>query len=423
MEKSFVIRGDICWSEGPAKFMTREDSYLVCVDGLVEGVFKKLPDRFKNLMLYDYRKKLIIPGISDLHVHAPQYAYRGMHMDIELLEWLDTVTFPIESRYKNEEFAREAYSIFVEDMKRSVTTRASVFATLHVPATKILMELFEASGLVAYVGKVNMDRNSNSYLIETAEQSLEDTREWIESTADKYENVKPIITPRFIPSCTDELMRGLSALAHEKGIPVQSHLSENLGEIAWVKELCPWADSYPDAYDKFGMYGGDVKTIMAHCIHMTDDEIGRLAEQGVFVAHSPQSNENLRSGVAPIRKMLDMGAKVGLASDIAGGAHINMFRHITDAIQCSKLRWRLQDDTLPALSMREAFFLATKGGGEFFGKVGSFEKGYEFDAVVLDDSNLRTPLKLELEARLERTVYLAESGNVYAKFVRGTKLF
>ncbi len=162
---------------------------------------------------------------------------------------------------------------------------------------------------------------------------------------------------------------------------------------------------------------------MAHCIYMRDDEIELMKERGVFVAHSPQSNMNIRSGIAPMRRFLDEGIKCGLASDVAGGSSINMFKALTDAIQVSKLYWRLIDESRKALTFPEAFYLATKGGGEFFGKAGSFEEGYEFDAIAIDDSMARTNLQLNISQRLERTMYLGHAGFIKAKFVAGRRLF
>ena len=167
------------------------------------------------------------------------------------------------------------------------------------------------------------------------------------------------------------------------------------------------------------MFGNDCKTIMAHCVHSTEDEIKMMKDQGVFIAHCPESNTNLSSGVAPIRKYLDMGMKMGLGSDVAAGSTLSMFTVMSMAIQCSKLRWRLSDQELKPLNIEEVFYLATRGGGEFFGKVGTFEKGYEFDAVVLDDSSLRHPQELTVKERLERMIYLADDRNVVAKFVNG----
>lgn len=171
------------------------------------------------------------------------------------------------------------------------------------------------------------------------------------------------------------------------------------------------------------MFGGDCKTIMAHCVHSSDDEIELMKKQQVFVAHCPESNTNLSSGIAPIRTYIDNGLKVGLGSDIAGGSKLSIFSAMAMAIQCSKLRWRLVDQSLKPLNVDEAFFLGTKGGGEFFGKVGSFQEGYEFDAVVIDDSSIKSPRKLELKERLERYIYLGQDNHIVAKFVAGNKVF
>ena len=306
---------------------------------------------------------------------------------------------------------------------KSATTRACIFATIHAPATILLMEKLEASGIKAFVGKTNMDRNSPVYLCEeNAAHTLCNTEKWIIDSG-KFKNIKPILTPRFIPACSDELMENLSVLQKKYSLPVQSHLSENLGEIEWVKELCPDTKFYGEAYDKYGMFGNNCKTIMAHCIHSGEEEIALMKKQNVFVAHCPESNTNLSSGIAPVRTYLNLGIKTGLGSDIAAGSTLSIFKAMAMAIQCSKLRWRLIDQSLAPLNFEEAFYIASKGGGEFFGNVGSFEKGYEFDAVVIDDLALKHPQELDVKERLERLIYLAEDRNITAKFVNGKKLF
>ena len=423
-EQSFVMKGDFCWSRDKDTVETRKDGYLVCVGGISVGVFPALPKEYRNLPLLDYSGKLITPGLSDLHVHAPQYAFRGLGMDLELLEWLDTNVFPEESKYSNLDYAKSAYTHFVEDMRKGPNTRAAVFATVHPDATELLMDLFEASGLCTMVGKVNMDRNSPDSLRENgAEASEAATLSWLTHIAGKYKNTLPILTPRFIPSCSDDLMERLGKLQRAQGLPVQSHLSENMGEVAWVHELCPDAKFYGDAYNAFGLFGSGGKTIMAHCVLSEASERKMMKEQGVYVAHCPQSNVNLSSGVAPIRSFLDEGVNVGLGSDVAGGTVLSLFRAMADAIGASKMRWRLQDQKLKPLTASEAFYMGTLGGGSFFGKVGSFESGYELDAIVLDDRRLTGPHDLTLQERLERVIYMSEDHDVVHKFVRGTQLF
>ncbi len=419
--KSFVLKGNVCYSVSPQEVSVTESGYVVCVDGKSAGVFPELPEKYADLPLVDCGDKLVVPGMSDIHIHAPQYAFRGLGMDLELLDWLNTHTFPEEAHYADLGYAGRAYDIFADDLRRSSTTRAVVFGTMHVPATELLMDKLEATGLSTYVGKVNMDRNGGENLEEKTAQSAADTRRWLADVEGRYDHTAPIITPRFTPSVTDELMAELSDIAHEQGLPVQSHLSENPSECGWVKELCPWSSCYGDAYDHFGMLGEH--TVMAHCIYSDETETELLCSTGTYVAHCPQSNAQLSSGIAPIRRYLDLGMNVGLGTDVAGGADLSMWRCMADAVAVSKLRWRLVDQDLAPLTTQEAFYLATIGGGSFFGRVGSFEAGYEFDALVLDDSGIRTPRELGVWERLERYVYLAEEGGrLVRKYVSGREI-
>jgi guanine deaminase len=423
---NFVIKGDIVWSKTAQELQAIKDGYLVVKDGKSAGVFHELPADAASLELLDYTGKLVIPGMTDAHVHAPQYAFRGTGMDLELLDWLNTYTFPEESKYKDLDYADKAYSIFVEDLRNSATTRAVIFATRFVPSTELLMDKLEATGLNTMVGKVNQDRNSDPNLEEdTYESSLNDTNQWLDDCEKKgYKNTQPILTPRFTPTCSDELMEGLGKIKQERGLNLQSHLSENLSEIDWVKELCPWSTCYGDTYLHFGQLSKPGKAIMAHCVWSTPEEVEILKDTETYIAHCPQSNADLSSGIAPIRKYMDLGMNVALGTDVAGGANLSMFRAIVDAIAVSKLRWRCVDESLASLTVAEAFYLATIGGGKFFGKVGSFDEGYEADILVLDDSNIRTTRDFDAVQRVERYCYLAEEGGkIVAKFVAGNQLF
>ena len=424
MQKNFVVKGNIISSKNPSELAIHENAFLVCAEGLTAGIFPKLPEEYASFPLYDYGKCLIIPGLVDLHVHAPQYTYRGLGMDKELLDWLQTYAFPEESRYEDPDYAERAYRIFVEKMWTNATTRACIFATAHVPATLLLMEMLEKSGLITYVGKVSMDRNAPAPLCEESPAvAAAAVEKWLKASLKKYKNTKPMLTPRFIPSCTDDLLTSLGRFQKKYHVPVQSHLSENLSEIAWVRELCPYSSDYGEAYEHFGLFGGNAPTVMAHGVWPGKREFARIKERGVYIAHCPQSNTNIASGIAPVRQYLDAGIHIGLGSDVAGGSSDSIFRAMVDAIQVSKLRWRLitQDDA--PITLDEAFYMATAGGGEFFGKVGKFEEGYEFDAVVLDDENLPTPREFSTHERLERIVYLGDDRNIAAKFVAGRKLF
>lgn len=422
-EPIFILKGNIIYSKNPKEFTICRHGYLVCRDGKVEGVYQTLPFKLGGNPVHDYGDCLIIPGLVDLHIHAPQYSFRGLGMDMELLEWLEANTFPEEAKYASLEYAEKAYRIFADNMRRSATARACIFGTVHRKATLLLMDLMEQTGLGTMVGKVNMDRNCPDYMIEGTEESAEETLDWIKDVLHrKYQNTRPILTPRFTPSCTDELMEDLKKLQLRYGLPLQSHLSENQGEIAWVRQLCPWAEFYGEAYDRFGLFGADCPTVMAHCVYSDEKETARMKENGVFIAHCPESNMNVSSGIAPVRRYLEQGLRVGIGSDVAGGSSENLFRAMAHAVQASKLRWRIADSSLEPLTAEEVFYMASKGGGAFFGKAGSFEPGYEFDAVVLDDARLAHPQKLDVRSRLERMIYLADEREVRAKYVKGKEI-
>lgn len=437
----FVLLGDIVYTQTQDKFSCVKNGYLLCRDGLCSGVVTSLdeaPD-FADAPLFDYSGKLILPGFTDIHLHAPQYTFRGVGMDLPLMDWLQKYTFPEEAKYSNLEYARHCYELFTGDLLKSATTRAVVFGTIHLDATLHLADLFEKSGMKILLGKVNMDQNATDALNENTERSIADTETFIKRLS-QYKNVKPIITPRFVPSCSAELMQGLGELAAQYNVPIQSHLSENYAEIAFVKELYPDCETYAHVYDKFGLLNS--KTVMAHCVHSDSQECNLLAERGVFVAHCPQSNTNLMSGAAPVVQYLTRGLKVAMGTDIAGGTNANMFRSGGDAMHVSKLRSCLlaeQGKKEDCLQPSQVFYMMTKAGGAFFEhsfgtKTGSFEKGYAFDAIVIDDSSFdpftgklhpadsviaKLGKTFRLEDRVERLLYLADERHIVTKYVDG----
>lgn len=419
---SFVLKGTFLDTPAVGEIRCRTGTAVV-VDGICLGVFDTLPAAYAALPVQDAGNKLVIPGLVDLHLHAPQYSYCGLAMDKQLLEWLEDYTFPEEARYADIAYARKAYSCFTEDLKHSATTRICAFATIHTDSTLLLMEMLEKAGLRGYVGKVAMNRNCpDTYREKDLAGALAETRRWLEA-AKEFQKIKPIITPRFTPSVTDEYMEGLGRLAGEYALPVQSHLSENQAEIRWVKELCPDCDTYGETYSRYGLFGGERPTIMAHCIYCPEEEEKEILKQGVMIAHCPTSNSNVVAGIAPAARYLRRGYRIGLGSDVAGGHTLNLFEVMRYAIQVSKLKWLRENGEKP-LTFAEAFYMATAGGGSFFADeepVGLFEAGYAFDAAVLDDSRLRSPRLMTAEERLERWCYMGD-GTCAAKYVQGEQI-
>ncbi len=411
-----IYKANILFTKERDQFEVIPNGYIAVEKGRVVDVYEQLPSTLASQPVTDLGDKLLIPAMNDMHVHAPQYRNQGIAMDLELLPWLQNYTFPEESKYSDTRYAERMYRRFVRDLWRVGTMRTVAFATVHRDSTRLLMNLFLEAGMGARVGKVDMNRNCPKALCESVEEAVSDNETLIAEYAKPNALVSPIITPRFVPSCTPELLQACGDLARKYNLPVQSHLSENRNEIAWVKELEPDSRHYGDAYRRYGLFG-DTPTIMAHCVWTDGDELRMMREKQVMVAHCPTSNLNLASGMAPIRVFLNEGVPVGLGSDISGGHDLSIFKMMVYAIQVSKMRY-CQDKSLPFLTLPEAFWIATKSAGQFFGKVGSFEPGYEFDALVINDSELNHD-NYSLLHRLERFIYLGDDRHITHRFCRG----
>ena len=418
-----VYRANIVYTPTPDKLEIIPHGYIsVRSSGIIEGVYTEKPAQTDWRQVIDFGDKLLIPAFNDLHVHAPQYRNMGLALDLELLPWLNTYTFPEEAKYADTEYAQRMYRRFVHELWMQGTMRSAVFGTMHAESTRILADLFVQAGMGAYVGLVGMNRNSPDNLQNNTEYVLEGL-EMLRKHLEEHGNnglVKPIVTPRFIPSCTPEMLTALGQYAAEHDMPVQSHLSENRSEIAWVAELEPESTCYGDAYNRYGLFG-QTPTLMAHCCYTDGEELELMKRNGVYVVHCPMSNSNLSSGIAPVRKFLEEGVKVTLGTDISAGHNLSMLRAMQYAIQVSKLRYAESRGATRFLSLSEVLYLATKAGGAFFGKVGSFEKGYEFDALVIDDTYLNA-FDYTLEQRLERYIYLGDDRDIQRRFCRGQEL-
>ena len=419
-----IYRANIIYAPTPEKLEIIPHGYIVVrSNGLVQGIYTELPENMDwRRQVMDFGDKILIPAFNDLHVHAPQYRNMGLALDLELLPWLNTYTFPEETKYADPDYARRLYRRFVHELWMQGTMRSAIFGTIHPESTRILADLIVQAGMGAFVGLVGMNRNSPETLQNTTAEVIEGMK-MLKEHLDEHGNnglVQPIITPRFVPSCSDKMLRALGELAAETGMPVQSHLSENRSEIEWVKELEPDTTCYGDAYNKYGLFG-QTPTLMAHCCYTDGEELELMKRNGVYVVHCPMSNSNLSSGMAPIRKFLNEGIHVVLGTDVSAGHNMSMLRAMQYAIQVSKLRYAESRGELRFLSLSEVLYLATKAGGSFFGKVGSFEEDYEFDALLIDDRYLNYD-NYTLEQRLERYIYLGDDRDIKRRFCRGVEL-
>ena len=415
-----VYKAHILFTKEKSKFEAIENGYIAVENGRVTGVSTNLKDLdCDGIDVVDFGNRLLIPAMNDMHVHAPQVHNQGVAMDLELLPWLQNYTFPEEMKYADTGYAERMYRRFVHDLWRFGTMRSCVFATIHTESTRLLMRLFQEAGMGALVGKVGMNRDCPEGLMESVEKMVQGYETLIAEFNKPDALVRPIITPRFIPSCTPEMLRACGELAAKYQLPVQSHLSENKDEVELVKTLEPESTCYGDAYDRYGLFG-QTPTVMAHCVYTEGEELELIKRRGVMVAHCPASNLNVSTAIAPIRQFFEEGLRVGLGSDVSGGHNLNIFRVMVYAIQASKLHYQRNHDR-HFLTLSEAFWMATKSAGSFFGKVGSFEPGYEFDALVIDDSDLNHDHYSLLE-RLERYIYLGDDRQIEKRFCRGKEL-
>lgn len=417
-----IYKANIMHTPTPDHFEVYQGGYIVVDEaGYVQGIYEVLPLEMVGMPVVDYGDRLLIPAMNDMHVHAPQYANMGVAMDMELIPWLNVYTFYEEEKFADERYAKSVYDAFVMELCRQGTMRAAVFATTHLSATQLLAKIFDEVGMGALIGLVGMDRYSPDKLANTLLSWKADMQELVQSMVNSAK-VKPIITPRFIPSCTPAMLQTMGDMAEQYSLPVQSHLSENKREIAWVKELEPQSCCYGDAYHRYGLFG-QTPTLMAHCCYTGNEELELMRANNVCVVHCPTSNCNLASGIAPIRKFLQSGVRVALGSDMAAGHHLSIFRVMQYAVQMSKLQYALSDGELPFLTLSEVFFMATKAGGSFFGKVGSFETGYAFDALVIDDATINgIGMPANCQQRLERFIYLGDDRQILYRFCQGKEI-
>ena len=222
-----ILKGTIISAPELGRLDITENGCLVAVDGIIEGIYDTLPEKYAGCPIEDCGSGLILQSFADMHLHAPQYPMLGMGMDLPLLDWLNAYTFPTEAKFADPELAREVYRKLAAELAANGTTRVCMFSSMHREATLILMEELEKAGITGFVGKVNMDRNGGVDLQEETQESIDETLRWLEAC--HFEHIKPMITPRFTPSCTNELMAALGKIATEQELPIQSHLSENTG--------------------------------------------------------------------------------------------------------------------------------------------------------------------------------------------------
>ncbi|MGA2397026.1 MAG: guanine deaminase [Steroidobacteraceae bacterium] len=385
------------------------------------------------------KNEYLLPGLVDLHVHAPQWPQLGLALDLPLEEWLQAYTFPLEARYRDLEYARSMYESLVDGLLANGTTTAMYFGTIHLAATQALADICLARFQRALIGRVAMDDPAQCpafYRDPSAAGAEAETRAFIGYVRSMVGNesglILPVITPRFIPSCTDELLWGLGRLARETGCHVQTHCSES----DWAHEfvLARYGVTDTTALGRFGLLTR--RTVLAHGNFIDGPDVTTILEASAGIAHCPLSNIYFSDAVFPLRRMLEQGVHVGLGTDIAGGASPSILENVRHAVIASRSLESGVDPRLPRASRRSpgsridaatAFWLATAGGGIALDlPVGLFREGYQFDAIVLDgqapDSNLHLDENAAPEDLLQKIVYHATRADIREVWVANRRV-
>jgi guanine deaminase len=378
---------------------------------------------------------VVLPGLVDLHVHAPQYPQLGKALDVPLEVWLQQYTFPLEARYADRDFAERRYTALVADLLANGTTTALYFGTIHVGATKRLADICVAQRQRALIGKVAMDHRDacpDFYRDASASEALAQTRELMAYITElRSDLVTPVVTPRFTPACSDELLAGLGAIAQTTGCHVQTHCSESDWQHGHAQTRFGVSDLA--ALDGFGLIGR--RSVLAHGNFITETDMERLASRGGSVAHCPYSNVYFANAVFPLRSALAKGLRVGLGTDIAGGPSASMFESMRMALVAARLLESGVDPGLRApergspntrIDTRTAFYLATAGGGDALDlRVGRFAPGYVFDAIQIDPSAPAGTIRLWDETDddliLQTILMTASRPNVVAVWTAGQR--
>ena len=370
-----------------------------------------------------YTDSVIIPGFIDSHVHYPQTEIIGAYGE-QLLDWLNNYTFIAEQGFKNKEHASEVAKVFLKEQFRNGVTSSTVYCTVFPQSVDAIFEEAEKYDMRIMAGKVCMDRNAPEALLDTPQRAYDESssliKKWLNKGRAEY-----VITPRFVPTSTPEQMEMMQALAAENpDMLIQSHVSENVNEVAWVKDLCPKAKDYTDAYAQYGLVRP--RAIYGHGIHLTDRELSVFRETGAAVVHCPTSNFFLGSGCLNVKKLRDKNrpVHVGLATDLGAGTSFSMLQTMNEAYKAAQM------NGTPYTSLH-SFYLASRGTAEALGlqdKIGTIAVGMEADLTVLNLKSTpiidyRMKYAKDLEEALFIQMTLGDDRAIAATYVAGKEVY
>ncbi|PIA68328.1 guanine deaminase [Pseudomonas sediminis] len=399
-----------------------EDGILLIENGKVAqvGAAAELLPKLAGVKVQEYRDALITPGFIDTHIHYPQTGMIASYGE-QLLDWLNTYTFPTEKQFEDKAHASDVAAIFLKELLRNGTTTALVFGSVHPQSVDAFFEQADKLNLRMIAGKVLMDRNAPDYLTDTAESGYAESKALIERWHGKG-RLHYAVTPRFAPTSTPEQLDLAGKLFGEyPDLYMHTHISENKAEVAWVKELFPARKGYLDVYDHHKLIGP--RAVFAHGVHLCDDECKRLAETGSAVAFCPTSNLFLGSGLFDLNKLEEHGVRVGLGTDVGAGTSFSQLQSLNEAYKIMQLQGKKLDPF-------KSLYLATLGGANALyldDKLGNFMPGKDADFLVLDYNatpliSYRMQQAKSLEERLFALTMLGDDRTVKETFAAGVSV-
>ena len=373
--------------------------------------------------------QFLVPGFVDTHIHAAQFPNLGLGLDLPLLEWLAAYTYPLEARFGDTAYARRVFREVIRHTLRAGTTTACYYTSVHAEASRAMCDLMLEAGQRGLVGKVCMDRDCPASLCETLESGIAGSKQLMEHIAQLGSPLlSPVLTPRFALACSRDSMSALGRLARQELCHIQTHISESRAEVAQVQEQFPDAPSYAHLYHSCGLLTD--RTVLAHAVHLTDQELRLCRKEGVGIAHCPVSNFALGSGLLDCRELLQRGLKVGLGTDVSGGYAAGMLEVMRQTLIASTcVGFQSRDPAYRPLDYREAFHLATLGGARVLGleeKIGTLEEGKDFDALLVDmrssPDQWQLLCQLSVSELFQRFFYTGDDRNVREVYVKGRKI-
>ena len=399
------------------------DSSGIIID---TGNFEDLKNKYANIDIIDYSGKLITPGFIDCHCHLPQYKAIGLGQGT-LLDWLNDTIFPLEAKFHDYDFSYSESKIFFRDVLAKGTTTIFLYSTIHYLATEAAFDAAGESGIRAYIGNSLADAPSKYGLTLSISENLDNCDKLLNKYhKTNYGKLELVITPRYAGNCSMELMKKASDFAKSNNLYIQTHLSENVDELEFIKKRFPDIESYTEVYKKAGLLSN--KSILAHCIYLNNDEQKTIKEKGGIICHCPTSNRYLKSGIMPLTDYIESNQKICFGTDVGAGYSLSMLHEAKEAIENSKYKALFSNINLRTLSSNEAFYYITLGAAVSLGldnKIGSLEIGKSADFLVFNnipnysENNIYT----NVEQIFSNMLYNNDENIISEVYIQGMKVF